>query len=202
MEEHALSAEEVFKRIQSSISSSSVQNDEDSDEYNYDYKLEDPQSEETESNNSSPSKNPSGGGTFRLTAESSGKEVSLNPDPQAKKVYKFTEVSSGAKKEKRRFSQCAEAIKLNSIPIHPPLLKTQVTSMYQPSCQKLKNVMNKIKKRNTRAVKTMEHNQVKSALFRKRSSNGSLWSTLSLKKCSKRRMKRYYAWVAVCQKRR
>jgi hypothetical protein len=202
MEEQTLSAEEIFKRIQSSINSSAAQEDEDSDEYNYDYKLEDPQSEEDTKTNSSPSKMPSGQGTVHLRAGTAGKDGSTNPDPPGKKVYKFTEVSSGAKKERRRFSQCSEAIKLNAIPIHPPLLKTQVTSMYQPSCEKLKSAMNKIKKRNAKALKVMEHNQVFYSLFRKRSSNDSLWSTLCPRRYSKRPMKTVCAWVAGCQRRR
>jgi hypothetical protein len=96
-----------------------------------------------------------------------------NADTQKKKVYQFTEVSGGAKKDIRRFSQSKQFTGLQSVPTHGPLLRSQDISMYKPSTDKLEELLKRIQKHNQQKLEVLSTNQVAITKRRRTSSNGS-----------------------------
>lgn len=87
-------------------------------------------------------------------------EVTDTQEQKPKKEYKFTEVSTGTKKDIRRFSQSKQFTGIQKIPTHGPLLKCQDISSYKPDTKKLDEILLRIKKNNERKVELINANQV------------------------------------------
>lgn len=83
-----------------------------------------------------------------------------NQEKTKKKVYQFTEVSGGAKRDVRRFSQSKHFTGLQAVPTHNPLLRSQDVSNYRPSTEKLDQLLKRIQKRNQRLLEVLSTNQV------------------------------------------
>lgn len=82
-----------------------------------------------------------------------------------KKVYQFTEVSSGQKRDARRFSQSLKFGKMQKIATHSPLLKTQDISQYLPQSARFDEILKGLKKRNEEIVDKVSKSQ--KAIYKK-----------------------------------
>lgn len=88
------------------------------------------------------------------------KETVGNQEVAKKKIYQFTEVSGGTKRDVRRFSQSKQFTGLQAVPTHNPLLRSQDVSAYKPSTEKLDELLKRIQKRNQQKLEVMSSHQV------------------------------------------
>jgi hypothetical protein len=108
---------------------------------------------------------PTESGTLDIDRDTVQEVAGVQEQPK-KKVYQFTEVSGGAKKDVRRFSQSKQFTGLQTVPTHNPLLRSQDVSMYRPSTDKLDQLLKSIQKRNQQMLEVLSSNQVR--LFHKK----------------------------------
>jgi hypothetical protein len=85
--------------------------------------------------------------------------TTVQPQP-VKKVYQFTEVSDGKKRDHMRFSQSKQFTAIQDVKTHDPILRTQDISPYKPSTELLDEIFKRIQKHNQLQLMRLSANQV------------------------------------------
>lgn len=165
-----LDAEELFKRIQRNLLQ--VEEEDDAEPVEFDpsrLQIDDEDEAEPEKVTLEEQTQPDAEQKDKLET----KEEPENVSAAKEKVYQFTEVSSGVKRDIRRFSQSKQFTGLQSVQTHNPLLRSQDISAYKPSTAKLDELLKRIQKRNQDKLEVMKANQVVINNCRRTSSRNS-----------------------------